>query len=182
MPAADRRAQLLDSAADLVLHGGSSNFTMERLAERASVSKALPYRHFADADAVLIALYRRETTRLGAGVRRALVEADEGADLVRISVHAYFDGLLPRRDLLVALTSPGRAIPALADPDDAGTRFAAGLLREFHGLSPARAKATAGMIQGAIVGAAGTVLAGVAPRPTVEAALVGMIRATLARS
>ncbi len=153
---------------------------MEHLATRAGVSKALPYRHFADADAVLIALYRRETSRLGAGVRRALVEAADGADLVRISVHAYFDELMPRRELLRALTSPGRAIPALADSDDAGTQFAAGLLREFHGLSPARAKATAGMIQGAIVGAAGTVLAGVAPRPTVESVLVGMIRAALA--
>jgi AcrR family transcriptional regulator len=181
LPAADRRAQLLDEAAALLVTGGPSALTMERLAERAGVSKALPYRHFADADAVLVALYQRETGRLGAGVHRALRDAPEGADLVRVSVRAYFDELVPRRELLIALSSPGRAIPALADPDDAGTRFAAGLLREFHGLDRASARAVAGMIQGAIVGAAGTVLAGVASRRAVEEALVVMIHAALER-
>lgn len=179
LPAAARRSLLLDEAATLLVEGGPAALTMERLAERAGVSKALPYRHFADADAVRVALYQRETGRLGAGVHRALREAPEGADLVRVSVRAYFDELVPRRDLLAALSSPGRAVPALADPDDAGTRFAARLLREFHGVDRARARAVAGMVQGAIVGAAGTVLAGAARRRPVEEALVSMIRAAL---
>jgi AcrR family transcriptional regulator len=152
---------------------------MERLAERSGVSKAVPYRHFDDAGAVLVALYRRETGALGAAVVDALRAAPPGADLVRISVAAYLDALVPRRDLLRALTTPGRGVPALADPDDAGTRFAVGVLREFHGLDRAAARVAAGMVQGAIVGAAGTLLAGVASRASVEDALVAMLRAVL---
>jgi AcrR family transcriptional regulator len=179
MRAGDRRAQLLDEAARLVTTSGIGSVTIERLAEQAGVSKALPYRHFADADAVLVALYRRETTALGAGVVRALSAAPAGADLVRVGVHAYVDGLLPRREVLAALTSPGRAIPALADPDHTATRFAASILRQFHGLDQARSRAVAGMVEGAMAGAAGTLLAGVAPRQIVEDALVAMIHAAL---
>lgn len=152
---------------------------MERLAERAGVSKAVPYKHFGDADAVLVALYRRETGALGGAVVAALRAAPAGADLVEVSVRAYLDALMPRRDLLRALSSPGRGVPALADPDDAGTRFAVAVLREFHGLDRARARAAAGMVQGAIVGAAGTLLAGAARRADVEVALVAMLRAVL---
>lgn len=152
---------------------------MERLAEHAGVSKALPYRHFADADAVLVALYQRETVALGRAVHAALTSAPAGADLARVSVRAYLDALLPRRDLLTALSSPGRAIPALADPDDEATRFSAAILREFHGLDRAHARAVAGMVQGAIAGAAGTLLVGAAPRKRIEDALVAMLRAAL---
>jgi AcrR family transcriptional regulator len=152
---------------------------MERLAERSGVSKAVPYKHFEDADAVLVALYRRETGALGTAVLDALRAAPEGADLVAVSVAAYLDALVPRRDLLRALSSPGRGVPGLADPDDAGTRFAATILRDFHGLGRAEAKAVAGMVQGAIVGAAGTILAGVASRRSVERALVAMLHAVL---
>ena len=179
LSAAARRSQLLDVAAALVVHRGPGACSMEGLAVAAGVSKALPYRHFADADAVLVALYQRETARLGAGVERALRTAPAGADLVRVSVRAYFDELVARRELLAALSSPGRAIPALADPTDAGTRFAARLLREHHGLDRARAAVVAGMVQGAIVGAAGTVLARTASRRRVEDALVVMIGAAL---
>ena len=179
LPADRRRSQLLDEAAALLVEDGAGALTMERLASRAGVSKAIPYRHFADADAVLVALYRRETAALGAGVLRALEAAPPGADLVRVSVRAYFDALLPRRAVLTALSSPGRAIPAMADPDDVSTKFAASLLRRFHGLDAARARAVAGMVQGAIVGAAGTLLAGLGSRRRVEDRLVDMIEAAL---
>ena len=179
MPADLRRRQLLDVAAALVVAEGPTACTMERLAARAGVSKAIPYRHFRDADDVLVALYRRDTVALGSAVLRALEAAPAGADLVRISVHAYFEALMPRRPLLAALSSPGRAIPAMADPDDASTRVAAGLLRRFHGLDAGRARVVAGMVQGAMVGAAGTILAGAASRARVEDALVEMIGAAL---
>jgi AcrR family transcriptional regulator len=152
---------------------------MERLAERAGVSKALPYRHFRDADDVLVALYRRETTALGRAVWERVSATPAAGDRVGVGVAAYFDALAPRRNVLVALSSPASAVPAMADPDGAGTRFAVRLLRELHGVEPGRAKAVAGMVQGAIVGAAASYLAGVVPRATVEVALVRMIHAAL---
>jgi AcrR family transcriptional regulator len=152
---------------------------MERLAERAGVSKAVPYRHFDDADAVLVALYRRETGRLGVAVVEALRAAPAGADPVLVGVRAYLDALVPRRALVSVLSSPGRAVPGVADPDDVATRFTAGVLRDFHGLDRERARVVAGMVQGAIAGAAGTFVAGIASRHDVEDALVTMLRAVL---
>src|SRR3954467_11413185 len=147
MRADDRRDQLLDEAVRLLTEDGPGSVTMERVAERAGVSKAPPSRPFADSDALLVALYRRETGALGRCVWRALRDAPPDADLVRVSVRAYFDALAPRRELLTALSSPGSAIPAMADPDSDGTRFAVRVLREFHGLECDRAKAVAGMVQ-----------------------------------
>jgi hypothetical protein len=63
----------------------------------------------------------------------------------------------------------------VADPDQAGVIFEVEVLNRFHGLSRSRAKAVAGMVQGAVVGAAGTWLAGRAPRADLEDALVTMI-------
>ena len=62
-----RRDQLLDAAAVLIVSEGIPALTMERLAVRAGVSKALPYSHFERSEDVLAELYRRET---GALVRR----------------------------------------------------------------------------------------------------------------
>lgn len=152
---------------------------MERLAERAGVSKALPYRHFRDADHVMVALYRRETAALGRSVWERVAASAADADRVQIGVTAYFDALAPRRELLVALSAPGSAVPGLADPGGEGMRFAARLLRDLHGIDATRARALAGMVQGAIVGAAGSYLSGAAPRGTVERTLVRMVRAAI---
>lgn len=152
---------------------------MERVAAEAGVSRALPYKHFDNLDALLVALYRRETSALGQAVWRALQGAPAG-DAVALAVGAYFDALGERRDVLVALSSPGAAIPAMADPDRAGDRFVAEVLHRFVGVDRRRATAVAGMVQGAIVGAASTWLAGQATRRRLEARLVTVIRSALA--
>ena len=180
MRGADRREALLDVAAELVATLGPGAVTMERLAERAGVSKALPYRHFASADDALVALYRRETSALGVAVWRALSSAPPDADKVAVLAHAYFDALAPRRAVLVALSSPGSSVPAISDPDAEAVRFSVRVLRTFFGFpSGAEARLVAGMTQGAIVGAAGTLLSGAAPRSRVEPALVALLRPVL---
>lgn len=177
----DRRRQLLDAAASLVSARGASALTMERLAAEAGVSKALPYKHFDNAEAVLVELYRRETRALGAAVWRALSDRPEGADATRVAVHAYFDELVRRGPVLAPLSRPGSTIGAVADPGQAGVIFEADLLTR-SGLDRRRAKAIAGMIQGAVVGAASTLLAGLGDRHELEDDLVLLINGLVRRA
>jgi len=60
LKASERRDVFLDSAAAIVLEQGVAAVTMEGVAQRCGVNKSLPYRYFADRDAVLAALFDRE--------------------------------------------------------------------------------------------------------------------------
>jgi AcrR family transcriptional regulator len=177
----DRRRQLLDTAAAIVVADGVAAMSMERLAADAGVSKALPYKHFDNSEAVLVALYRREARALGKAVWSALSDAPAGSDRTRLAVRAYFDELARRRDVLVALTQPGSTIAAAGDPQQAGVVFDVDVLTTFAKLDRKRAKEVAGIVQGAIVGAAGTWLAGHGRRQRLEDDLVSVIDGLLRR-
>ena len=95
----ERRDVFLDAAAAIVLEQGVASVTMEGVAQRCGVNKSLPYRYFADRDAVLAALFDREQgsyaarwsqelpqdATFDAAVRAALrhwcVRSDEGGEL-----------------------------------------------------------------------------------------------------
>ncbi len=171
----DRRRQLLDAAAVVVVEHGATALSMERLAAEAGVSKALPYKHFANGDEVLTELYRREAVALGRHVWRSLSDAPPGSDLVRVGVRSYFDQLVERGPVLAALSRPGSTIAAAADPGRAGVVFEVEVLTRFHGVPRGRAKVIAGMVQGAVVGAAATHHAGLGTRDELEDHLVVMI-------
>ena len=70
-----RKATFLLAARALIRERGLEAVTMEGLAAQCGVNKALPYRHFANRDDVLVALYEHETTdfdtRLAKASRRA---------------------------------------------------------------------------------------------------------------
>jgi AcrR family transcriptional regulator len=176
----DRRAQLLDTAATVVVDHGAAALTMERLAAATGVSKALPYKHFANSEEVLAELYRRETVALGRAVWRALRDAPAGADLVRVGVRTYFDEMVERGPVLAALSRPGSTIAAVADPGSAGVIFEVEVLHRFHGVARPRAKAIAGIVQGAVVGAANTLQAGYSSRARLEDDLVATITTLIA--
>jgi AcrR family transcriptional regulator len=171
----ERYRQLLDAAAVVIVEHGAAAMNMERLAVEAGVSKALPYKHFDNSEAVLAALYRRETRALGRSVWQALSAAGPDEDLIRLGVRAYFDEVSRRGPVLAALSRPGSTIASVADPGQAGVIFEVEVLNRFHGLHRRRAKAIAGMVQGAVVGATATWLAGHATRATLEDDLVAMI-------
>ena len=175
----ERRHQLLDAAAHILVRHGASAMSMERLAAEAGVSKALPYKHFDNSEDVLAELYRRETSALGRSVWRALSDAEPGDDLIRLSIHVYFDEVGRRGPVLAALSAPGSVVPVAADPGQAGVMFEVEVFNRFHGLDRDQAKAVAGMIQGAIVGATGTWLAGHGTREDLEDSLVVMITALI---
>jgi AcrR family transcriptional regulator len=173
----ERRRQLLDVASALLDEQGATAVTMERLAERADVSKALPYKHFDNADAVLVALYQRASVRLGRQVWTALEEAGPGVDLVAVYVSSFLDGIVETGPTLRALSGPGSTIPAISDPDRVGPRFTARVLERFFGLDPSVARSLGGLIQGAMVGAAETLLSDRGSRAFLFDALTKTVRA-----
>lgn len=180
----DRREQLLDVAACLVLDGQLSSLTMERLADHAGVSKSLPYNHFTSIEDALVVLYEREAVRLGNFIWSRLEEADRdpggSLDRVRTHVTAYFDGLDRSGDLIGALTMPGSALAGHADPRASGPRFTRRVLIQFHGVEPGRAKVLASMVHAAVLGAGNALRRGVAARSDLEDATVHLIRSALA--
>ncbi len=77
----DLRAALLAEAAAMIAEGGAASITMRALGRRLGVSRAAPYRHFADKTALLVAVaaagFNRLKARLqtiDAGAPRSSVE------------------------------------------------------------------------------------------------------------
>lgn len=64
----ERREDLLDVAFELLRDGGPEAVSMGSVAERAEVTRALVYKHFANRGEVLNAVYRREAARLDAAM------------------------------------------------------------------------------------------------------------------
>jgi AcrR family transcriptional regulator len=177
MTRSQRRHQLLDVAAQRVVEHGLSAMSMERLADWAGVSKALPYAHFDNVEALLVALYQREWVAVGREIVAALDAADLADDLAAVRARAYFDAVARRAPVLEALTAPGSTIPRHADPDGEGVRYSAGLLYRYHGVDKRRALAVGGILQGAVMGATTTWLHGLASRRVAEDTLAAVIRA-----
>lgn len=79
MRAPARREQLLDVTTALAVEDGFHAITIEAVAARAGVTRALVYQHFASLDHLLEAVIEREMTRARAQVSEtALTNLDEG--------------------------------------------------------------------------------------------------------
>lgn len=103
LPAAERRDQLLDVAADILVEGGMRALTMERLAERAGVSKGLGYAYFQDAEETALALWDREVGEVYRRIEEATAGAGSLDDLFGLAVSAYLDVLDERGPILGGL-------------------------------------------------------------------------------
>ena len=150
----DRREQLLDVAADMAVERGVAALTMEGLAERAGVSKALPYQHFDNAGAVLIALYAREIGLLGRRVYEAVDGIADPEARVGAAIHAYFDVVAERGRVLGAFTGSGSNVAAEADQGArTGVEFVTALLIKPFGFTGRRARMLASIFLGTLAGA-----------------------------
>ena len=175
-----RREQLLDVAAEIVVDRGVGGVTMEGLAERAGVSKALPYQHFENASAVLAALYRREIDLLARRVYEAVHALAAPDERVRAAIHAYFEVVVERGRVLGALSAPGVGVAAEADDGArAGVEFVASLLVEPFGFTGKKARVLASMFLGTLSGAMDSWAHGDGGRARIEQTLTGVIVAGL---
>jgi len=173
-----RREQLLDAAAAIVVELGCDALTMERLGERAGVSKALPYSHFDNADDVLVALYFRFVGALGARVIDTVEHAAPGDDLAAAVVNSYFDAVFDLGPALAAVSAPGSRASELADASDSvGPDFVTDLLVDHFAVARSRARAAAPVLLSALVGAASAWGAGRGSRADLEVISVAVLRA-----
>jgi AcrR family transcriptional regulator len=176
----ERREELLDAAAGIVVERGLGGITMEGLAERAGVSKALPYQHFENAHDVLLSLYQREIGWLGARIVDAVGEFEEPQARVRAAISAYFDAVVERGAVLGALSSPASGIAADADQGQrVGVDFVCELLIKPFGFSGRRARMLASMLLGTLFGAVDSWSHGDGGRERIEQTVTTLILAGL---
>jgi AcrR family transcriptional regulator len=124
----DLRPELERAAIDIVAESGIDRLTMAEVSRRAGVSTAAPYKHFADRDALLVALasraYREQATRFSA----ALAGAADPADGMSRFARAYVDYATENRGLFEIAFGSGSAKRNSPELREAGDRVRAILL------------------------------------------------------
>ena len=98
MPAADRREAILAAALDGFAHGGYHETSLESVAARAGVSKALIYEHFASKRELHRALIERYVRELLGRVVDASADADPGEARLLAGLDAFLGFVEERRD------------------------------------------------------------------------------------
>ena len=175
-----RREQLLASARELISSRGVSALTMENLAAAAGVNKAIPYRHFENAHAVVAELFDNFNREIAQRVLVAAGEAGPVEERVRRIVRAYLDCVRENADILAVLSVPGSNVGSNFDGDKrVGARFTADLFRDLFDVPEPDAWAIASVVQGALAGGVDTLVNREASRRRVENALVVAISALI---
>ena len=98
MPAADRREAILAAALDVFARGGYHETSLESVAARAGISKALIYEHFASKRELHRALLDRYVHELLATVLEATGGAEPGAERLRAGADAFLRFVESNRD------------------------------------------------------------------------------------
>jgi AcrR family transcriptional regulator len=165
---ADRRDVLLDAAAALIASGDIEAVSMDAVAEQARVSRPLVYKHFANRNELLGAVYQRESALLHAELSADVSAVETLEDTFRALIHGALRAQASRGAAFAALRSAGlRTHERRAEQrkrDRTTLRyFTTKAVREFD-LDPSQAKAAVAVLLGAI----DAVLAQWRVRPTHE--------------
>ena len=147
---ADRREDLLDAAAWLIVQEGVETLSMETVADRAGVSRPLVYKHFGNRGDILVAVFRREAELLHAEMAEPVRAASTLEEAYRALVQTSFAAWVERGPLFAALRSAGAFNPELRREREARdrrtVRFFASLASEQYGIPPAEAAAATAML------------------------------------
>jgi AcrR family transcriptional regulator len=125
MSATDRRALILESAREVFAEGGYHRTSLEQVASRAGVSKALLYEHFSSKRELHAAMLEAHVHELIERINAALVDAEPGEGRLRAGLEAFFAFLEERR---------GAAAIMLRNTGDPDVAEWLGRLREVIGL------------------------------------------------
>lgn len=89
---ADRRAQLLSVAREMIRADGADALTLGALADRAGITKPVVYEHFGNRSGLLAALYRQFDERQRASLEAALADARPDAEgVVGVVAASYLE-------------------------------------------------------------------------------------------
>jgi len=156
----DPRGQLFEAAERVLLRAGPGGLTSRAVTEEAGVAKGVLHRHFADFDAFLaeLALARVERIRALSGVLRAragtgTVEGNVAAVLPELfapPVLAFTRLIIARDELRTRLrAATGSRLPLVSE----STALIAGYLAAEQDLGRIAARADAGTVAPALIGA-----------------------------
>lgn len=143
----ERRVKLVEAALDAFWEDGYQNTSVEQLCSRAGVSTRNFYEHFANREALLLALHDDLNARALTAVATALtaVDPDDIRARVQAGVRAYFDVVTtdPRWARIAVVESVGVSRAAEQHRQEAIGRFAVLIQTEASrlaaaGLIPAR--------------------------------------------
>jgi AcrR family transcriptional regulator len=108
----ERRHQLLDTAGAMAVEEGVESLTMEGVAARAGVSKALPYKFFGNREDLLLALYDREIDQMGERLDATTEGIEDFEERLRVTVTVWLEHMAERGMLLGILMT----VPLLSGP------------------------------------------------------------------
>jgi AcrR family transcriptional regulator len=97
MSAADRRAAILDASRDAFADTGYHETSLDAVAERAGVSKALLYEHFSSKRELYVAMLEIHVAELIERIAGAIAEAEPGEARMRAGLEAFFGFVEERR-------------------------------------------------------------------------------------
>jgi AcrR family transcriptional regulator len=97
MAASDRRLAILEAARGAFADGGFHQTSLDAVAERAGVSKALIYEHFESKRALYLAMLEMHTDELVERVSVAVTAADRPEERLLAGLEAFFDFVEERR-------------------------------------------------------------------------------------
>jgi len=133
-----RSELILDCAARLILEGGLTEISMERVGRDAGVSKALIYNYFPNMADLLRALLEREIKELRKRGIEEVQAADNYQDLVRRTTRMYIRHIAQRGPLLQRLWNEGSVARSVAEKHKRGQdetmRYFAERARKEYGL------------------------------------------------
>ncbi len=157
MSRADRGGQLLDAAVALLEADGPGAVTMERLADRAGVSKPVVYDHFANRTQLVLAVLARTWSEIDTEIEARAATSMTPAERIRATFEALLDTSARQGPNVRALVDSVSADPEVERTrrgrwKEKETKWAAGLERDLA-MAPATAAAAAATLQAAMVGA-----------------------------
>ena len=97
MAASDRRLAILEAARAAFADGGFHQTSLDAVAERAGVSKALIYEHFDSKRELYLAMLEMHTEELVERVSAAVTAADQPEERMRSGLEAFFAFVEERR-------------------------------------------------------------------------------------
>ena len=114
------RAEILDTARDVVLGSGLASFTLADVADELGLTKPALYYYFDSKEALLFELLLREWVEAATEVQAAVEETDSGADAVEQLMRTVFNRYRDRLELFVLFfkMGPGGDFEGIIGPEE----------------------------------------------------------------
>lgn len=142
----DRRAALVETAAALLVEEGIDAVSMDAVASRVGVSRPLVYKHFANRDELLVAVYQEKASQLEAAIAVAVRQARGFEDKLRTLIRLVLEAMSTHGSIFVPLRRAGIRHASglrgkLKARDERTVRYFARLATREFDVSPAEARA-----------------------------------------